>query len=145
MEVAMSRKTHVFVISLVIALFFQACSLFPFSQMDPLDGSEWELVFMGKSVPISGRPITIAFSGGEAHGSSGCNSYFGQYEIKGDSITFSSLAMTEMACMDPGVMDQEMKYLTFLSEVVFFELRDGSLVIQQEAQDQLIFKQIPAQ
>ena len=141
----MSRKTHVFVISLVIALFFQACSLFPFSQMDPLDGSEWELVFMGKSVPISGRPITIAFSGGDAHGSSGCNSYSGQYEIKSDRIAFGPLAMTEMACMDAGVMDQEMEYLTFLSEVAFFELLDGSLVLQQETQDELIFKKISAQ
>ncbi len=141
----MSRKTYIFVISLVIALFFQSCALFPFSQIDPLDGSAWELVLMHESAPIAGRPITIAFNGGDAHGSSGCNSYSGQYEINGDRIAFGPLAMTEMACMDSGVMDQEMEYLSFLSEVVFFELRGESLVLQQETQDELIFKKTPAQ
>lgn len=141
----MHKKTHFFVISLMLALVLQSCALFPFLQVDPLDGSEWELVYMRKSPPIEGRSITIAFSGGEVHGSSGCNSYFGQYEIKGDGIAFSPLAMTEMACIDPGVMEQEMEYLRLLSETAFFELRDDNLVLKQEGQEHLQFKRIPAQ
>ena len=72
---------------------------------DPLDGTSWTLTAYRKTRPIPGTTITITFETGELHGSAGCNSYFGSYEVSGSTIAVSEVAMTEMACMEPeGVM-----------------------------------------
>ena len=106
-----------------------------------LNGTEWQLIYIRKSAPIAGRAITISFENGQVHGSSGCNSYFGEYKINGNEISFGPLASTEMACMDPeGIMNQEQEYLTFLSEVVTFSVEGDQLFLKKEVQDQLTFQ-----
>jgi len=109
-----------------------------------LNSTRWELLYINKSEPISGRAVTIEFENWEVRGSAGCNSYFGSYDVKGDRISFDMLAMTEMACLEPeGLMDQEQAYLQFLSEVESFILDDGQLLLKKAVQEQLTF--IPAQ
>jgi heat shock protein HslJ len=44
--------------------------------------------------------MTIAFAGGTASGSSGCNRFTGIYEEEGHSVSFGRLAATRMACAD---------------------------------------------
>ena len=126
---------------LLIGLFTIACQFTPQRNNDTLTNSEWQLVYIRKSVPIQGSSITMKFLDGEVSGNAGCNSYFGSYEIEGNSIIFSQLAMTEMACMEPdGIMEQEQAYLAFLSEVVSFSIDGNQLLLKKEVQDQLTFE-----
>lgn len=117
-----------------------SCSALNPAGADQLGGTHWQLLYIRKSVPLSNRPITIAFKDGQVNGSSGCNSYFGEYTINGNEISIGPLASTEMACMDPeGIMQQEQEYLHFLAEVVTFEVDGEQLVLKQAGQDQLTF------
>jgi len=132
------RKSTVIV--LFMMLLMAACNVMPNAGSDPLDGTEWELLYIRKSTPIHGSTLTIAFKDGEVNGTAGCNRYFGNYQINGDRITFGMLAWTEMACMQPeGIMEQEQAYMAFLSEVVRFKIEDGQLVLAKAAQEQLLF------
>lgn len=80
---------------------------------DSVAGS-WQLVsgsVDGTEVPIlDTHPITIVFEEDQASGVSACNNYSGSYTLEGSSIEFANVVMTEMACLDPGVMEAEAAY-----------------------------------
>jgi len=66
----------------------------------------------------------------EVSGSAGCNSYFGDYEVDGSSLSIPLIGNTEMYCMEPeGVMDQEEQYLQSLRLAESYEVKDGKLRI----------------
>jgi len=111
---------------------------------DPLDGTSWELVSISKHRPIEGSHITISFIDGQASGSSGCNHYGGGYKVNGDRIVFDAMAMTEMACADSDLMDQEFEYLQLLGNTQRFEIRDGQLLIYWSDHEMLTFDSNPA-
>jgi heat shock protein HslJ len=94
---------------------------------DPLDGTAWVLTSINGAAPLAGRPITLSFDAGAVQGSGGCNRYFGDYQVAGDSLTVTDLMWTEMACVEPGWMEQEADYLASLSAVDGFALADGQL------------------
>ena len=108
-----------------------------------LDGTSWVLTSLNGNRPLEDREVTLAFEGGEATGSAGCNSYFGAYEVQGeDKLTFSEIANTEMACLDPeGIMGQEEEYLTALRRATGFHLSDGELQIFSVGGGVLAFSQ----
>jgi heat shock protein HslJ len=133
-------KTNKIGLAIIAASLFVSCSAFNGSVPDGLNGTKWNLLFIRKSTPIPGRDITIEFADGQVRGSSGCNSYFGEYEVRGSEISLGQLAATEMACLDPeGIMEQEQEYLVFLSEVVAFSVEEDQLVLKKAHQDQLTF------
>lgn len=88
-----------------------------------LDGTRWtlkEYVYEATSWHVlEGTTVTLLFSeGGSISGSAGCNHYFGSYELKGDTITIGQVGQTMMYCMGAGVMEQESRYLSLLSDAV---------------------------
>lgn len=92
----------------------------------------WSLVEFGQagSMVAAVGEATINFDGDtdEASGSTGCNSFFGDYSVGGDSISFNQVAATEQACMDPpGVMEQEGEFLRILAAVTSFKLEGDEL------------------
>ena len=90
---------------------------------DPLDGTSWMLIWLGKESLVPPTSISLTFEDGQASGNSGCNSYGGGYQVNGDKINFQELESTLMACIDPsGVMEQESAYLMFLGEAQRFEI-----------------------
>jgi heat shock protein HslJ len=124
---------------LVMAL--AACSVIGPSTEDPLDGTSWVLVGYGLAAPLPGTQITATFENGEVRGSSGCNTYGGSYEVKGDNISVTEIFMTEMACMDPeGVMEQEQTYLEYLSGVATFRVSHGQLQMTRPDGETLSFR-----
>jgi heat shock protein HslJ len=144
MEVEMKNRVSSLSLIMILGLILASCSQSRNTLSAKLEGKRWELETIRKSIPISGRVISIEFQDGEVDGSSGCNSYSGGYGTKGNGIIFGMLASTEMACMDPeGLMDQEQDYLSFLSEVVAFSIEDGHLILKTETQDQLTFSESP--
>jgi len=137
----MKTKNKFLLSMILIALLAASCSAFNPTGTNDLEGSQWNLLYINKSTPLEGSTFTIEFEDGEVHGRSGCNSYFGEYTVKGNEISFGMLAATEMACMEPeGIMQQEQEYLTFLSEVVTWSVEGEQLILKQEVQDQLTFQ-----
>jgi heat shock protein HslJ len=137
----MIKNSNYFLLGLTMLLVFQACSLLPNTDLKLLEGTDWELVSIRKSAPIASITITIAFSNGEVHGRSGCNTFFGSYQINGQKISFGPMAMTEMACLEPdGVMQQELDYLGLLSEANTFDIVNEQLILSKDAQNQLVYE-----
>ncbi len=94
---------------------------------DPLDGTSWQLTAMDGAAPLAGRPITLVFEGGALHGSAGCNGYSGSYVVDQGELTISDLFSTLMACLEPGVMEQESSYLLHLSATNRYTLDEDQL------------------
>ncbi|UCH43362.1 MAG: META domain-containing protein [Dehalococcoidales bacterium] len=101
-----------------------------------LEDKDWLLESLGEKgnprAVLEGTTVTARFdsAGHRVQGSAGCNSYFGDYEVDGNDISFSGVGNTEMYCMEPeGVMDQETDYLTILRDSQSFEVADGKLEI----------------
>ena len=92
-----------------------------------------------KLVEINGMPITAAEMEGEAHlvfkafdgrfyGNTGCNSFFGQYEISdGQNIAFSQAGSTRMMCANMAVEDQ---MLQLFGQTIVYELNNTQLLLK---------------
>ena len=113
---------------LVLAL--GACAVAVPGTGDALDGTSWELIAYGETKPIPGTSITAAFEDGQMSGSAGCNTYFGSYQVNGDTIRVGDMALTEMACLEPeGAMEQELVFAELMRGAQTFRLADDELEI----------------
>ncbi len=130
----LKKLSHVF---LLLLLLLTACAG---GEDAGLQGTTWELVKMGDALPVAGTTVTIMFEDGSASGSAGCNSYSGRYSLDGESLAFGEIASTLMACMEPGVMEQESDYLVFLQQATSHAILDGFLYIYREDGSVLQFK-----
>lgn len=99
-----------------------------------LAATSWELLSYnnGREAVVSvmaGTEITAAFGeDGEISGSAGCNRYTASWEVAGIEITIGPIAATERACLEPeGIMEQEMRYLTALSQATRYAVGIDSL------------------
>ena len=88
---------------------------------EKLAGAEWVLDGVtGERGPL------LRFEAGRVAGIGGCNRFGGQYELKGDSLTFSPLAATRMAC--PGeAMKTEQAFFDMLGKVKAVKLEGDRL------------------
>jgi heat shock protein HslJ len=126
---AMSKTKWLLSITLAVMILVLLAACAGASPSPALDGTSWKLVSMGDRAPIPGTTITINFTDGQVSGASGCNHYGGEYQARGDEITFSNLTpTTEMACLED-VAAQEASYLDFLAAAQSFQLTDGQLLI----------------
>lgn len=135
-------KNHAAIATLIgmILLSLAACGGADPTAGDPLGGTSWELMAYRKTQPISGTTISASFEDGQVRGSAGCNTYFGSYQVRGDTIRVSDIAITEMACMEPaGAMEQELMYVEFLSDAQTFRFSDGQLQIFSSDSEALTF------
>lgn len=100
---------------------------------EALIGTYWKLM------TLDGQPVAVADNQREAHlvlgedgrvsGSTGCNRLMGSYRLEGDTLTFSRLASTRMAC--PGDMAMlEQAWLAALSETARYSIAGPSLELQ---------------
>ena len=110
---------------------------------DPLNGTTWELYSIGKYSPIADSKTTIRFEDGQVSGLGGCNQYGGEYKSSGQTLSFSMLHMTEMACMSSeGIMDQEQLFLQDLGDARSFEIVNGQLQISGSDGEALTFVRV---
>lgn len=114
-----------------IALGLAACET-GHSSTENLTGTKWV------AETINGKPVigsvTLTVSGDRVTGRSGCNTYFGDAEHKNGTLKIGTIGATKMACMKPGLMQQESEYLATLqaSQTYAFQ-SDGSLVLNGPA------------
>ena len=117
---------------LVVLLLITAPALAQTSR--DLTGTEWRLVSLGPSGAeadvVPGTTVTLKFGeDGRASGSTGCNSYGGTYEIRGDRVTFGRLISTRRACLDQNANQQEQRFLAALEAANRFRLSSDRLTI----------------
>jgi len=109
-----------------------------------LEGTSWELVSYraenGTVMPVlNNTEVSLRFENeSRITGSAGCNSYFGQYSISGNTLAVSQLGSTEMYCTEPGVMDQESRYLTVLGSVAAFTLENDQLALSDASGQEIL-------
>jgi heat shock protein HslJ len=98
-----------------------------------LAGTFWRLTEYGTpgelQAPIDQYQPTLSIAEGSLSGSTGCNTYGGEYRIEETTMTFGALAQTERACLEDGVMQQESRYMELLRNVESFALADDTLTL----------------
>jgi heat shock protein HslJ len=106
--------------------------------LDVLLTTEWNLVTMAGAAPLDGAMATISFTEeGTLNGTTGCNSYFGDYTLDGTSLTVGQLGQTEMWC--EGRMEQEQTFLMMLMSGGTLTLENDTLTIYTGSGD-LVFQ-----
>lgn len=106
-----------------------------------LEGRTWVLTSYNDIQPITGHQPTLQFENSQVSGTTGCNHYGGSFLVKGDTIQFEALFITEMACLDPeGLMEQEQVCLGLLRAANRFEINDLGLTLFTETGQNLIFE-----
>jgi heat shock protein HslJ len=102
------------------------------SDEDPLTGSEWTLIEYGPEGALvelpAGVQVILRFEGGEIGGVAACNSYFGGYQVDGETLKIGPIGMTEMWC--EGLMELESTYLAMLGTAERFRLSADELRLE---------------
>ena len=121
-------KNKIVTIFLVLAFIVSACSVKGKTTSLALNDTQWVLE------QINGQPVmndtlpTLSFRGDqEVGGNASCNTFFGTYVLKDDTVTITGLGHTEMGCV--GVMDQETSYLAALESAKTYRIEDGKLLL----------------
>lgn len=114
-----------------------ACSGPPKRAAEPRPASGvWKLVELGgKPAPTGqeGKPAMLELreEGRRATGFAGCNRMAGTYEVRGDSLRFSPLILTRMACRNG--MDLEQAYVDALQATRSYRSTATGLELSGEA------------
>lgn len=95
----------------------------------PLEGSAWKLSAIPGTALVSDVSSTITFeTGGDMHGTDGCNRYRGSWTATGATITLKPGASTQMACPEP-VMKQAAAFTGAMSVARGYTIDAGRLVL----------------
>lgn len=116
---------------ITLGLFLSSCG----SQISPasLPGTSWKLVSYGpignQTPAASGIDTNLDFGkDGTVNGNLGCNSFGGNYQVKGANIVFSMMISTMMACPGPG-FTQEGIGLKIMNGTVRYTLAADQLTL----------------
>ena len=99
-----------------------------------LTGIDWQLVSLGpvgaETTVVTGTTVTLKLAADQrVNGSTGCNSYGGAYQVRGDNITFNRIVSTRRACLDQNANEQEHRFLSILETANRFRLSSNRLTI----------------
>lgn len=84
-------------------------------------------------VPGSEPTIEFDLTGGAVSGSTGCNRYSARATIGRGALALDTISVTERACLDAAVMEQESAVLEILQTVTGFTIIDGVLTLEATA------------
>ena len=103
-----------------------------------LVGTTWHVTSISGSPVLGENPLTLTIAPDlRADGFAGCNDYFTQATIEGDTLRFGLAAATRKAC-SPQLMAQEAAFFAALSAVAAYEQDQDSLRLLDAAQIPLI-------
>jgi len=103
----------------------------PKNSADGLAGTAWNAVeLVGTPVPSQpgweNPPHLVFGTDGHLSGANGCNLLSGPYTVKGEAISFSNLAVTQMACV--GIADEtERRFQGALNGTAHWRIENGRL------------------
>lgn len=131
-------------IALVVASLVAAVSAACGGGGTALDDTTWNLVGLDGGPAAEEAAAWITFDrGGEFTGSTGCNRIGGRWKASGETLSFSDISATLIACEGPlGVQDAMV--LEALRETVAFTVEDGTLrLIDRDGAARLTFAAAP--
>ena len=80
---------------------------------------------------LESHPITLTLGAGRIGGTAACNTYAGEYELSGSSLSIrEGLAVTEMACQPEEAMASERAFLDAITNVETVEITNEGLVMR---------------
>ena len=127
-------------LSLTMAVLTGACAQLqpPPKRADPqalLEGTRWQLQQLGSQPALDAHRPTLSFDAtGMASGSGSCNGFTAAVTVNGKSITFGTLAHTEMACTG-GLNAQEANFFKALQDAQWFTMSASTLTVYTKALD----------
>jgi heat shock protein HslJ len=89
----------------------------------------WRVVSIGGvAVPPDAGLAVVFGAAGEVTGETGCNSFSGSYEVRGDGLTIGAIRATQRGC-GADVMERENRLMRTLGTARRVAMRDGGLVL----------------
>jgi heat shock protein HslJ len=93
-------------------------------------GTAWRLEDLAGAGVVDQSQATLEFpQEGKVAGNASCNRFFGSVQVSGDSIAFSRMGATRMACLSEATMTQEAAYLKALESAERYTIDGSSLLI----------------
>lgn len=121
-------QNKLLMLALAFALVLAACG--GKADLPSLAGTSWVLEEMNGQPIVENTTPTLSFRNEkESGGNASCNSFGGNYQAQNGQLTFGSLISTLMACLEPGVMEQESAYLAALQSAAAYRVEGGKLFI----------------
>lgn len=110
-----------------------------------LFGVKWELQIMeGDTLKLLNEDdrIFLKFNNKEnrVNGKATCNRFFGNYELDGSKLKFSTLGATRMACPDQNI---EIKFFKLMEQVDNYSIEKGALFLKNSDEIVMVFKSTP--
>lgn len=106
--------------------------IFEPAEHSELESGEWRLsgILQDNAVVsmVIDESINLTFADGTLNGFSGCNSFFSDYTIDGQSLDLGPIGRTEIACAEE-VMSREMALFSTLERVEGYEIERNSLTL----------------
>lgn len=117
--------------AIVFALVLAACAHEPAAQAvsNPLAGTAWRRV---DDLDANPHRATLAFEQDRAHGSTGCNRWFGAAHVSDARLDFDSIGTTRMACAEVQ-MATERNFLDVLARAARYRLDDADTLTVMSA------------
>lgn len=105
---------------------------------------QWVLVSMtvegDMAIPFTQGSITLNVKDRSLGGNGGCNTYGGDYLIKGKRLKIKNVISTQMACDN---LENENRYFKALNKSTRFTSKEGELILKDEqGQNILRFKKV---
>jgi heat shock protein HslJ len=89
---------------------------------------------VGAAALVTGSTITITFGGSSVTGSSGCNGYGSRSaRVSNGTLIMGETASSAMACMGPGVMEQEARFYALLNARPQIQVDGDTLLLTGQA------------
>lgn len=123
-----------------IILLTSCAAVQPGSDIPKLGESVWKLTAIAQKPVNFGDKVFINFDEKEnkASGKAGCNSFFSEYELIRNKISFGSIGSTKMYC--EGMMDEENQIVSGLQKTKSFEVKSDFLYLYAGQELLLTFK-----
>ena len=102
--------------------------------LESINGKEFVKDEQSRNHPL----IEIYLEEERVHGNAGCNTINGKVKIDGNSIAFSKIITTEMAC--PG--DLEQRFLAALESIDNYKIEKLRLFLYEGEAERLVFRKI---
>ncbi len=103
------RSPFLLGVAIAVATFSGACSgaAAPSPAALSLDGRTFLSTAIEGKLLVPGTRVSLSFNDGSLQANGGCNSMGGAYTIVGDRLVTTQLFMTEMACAEPRMQQDE--------------------------------------
>ena len=103
------------------------------TETDTILDAYWMLLSLEGQSPQEPNNTRAAYlrlqeSENDVKGFSGCNNFFGKYELNGNTVKFSKLGATRMMCP---IMEQETKFMQMLERVDSYSISGRNLTLYE--------------